>query len=447
MPDTEVETLAALLGSAISSTVMRSLRGDYFVDVASFRRWCEADRQRPPRTMVEGLSTFTAFEPEIQDSMLREQLVRIIRSHLHGYIREDTLQTATIVAGGSIPGPNVDDLLAHMVKVAILRGSGHAACSFYEHEPRGSVPLLYYVLLSGVQAQRTLEIGDGIRLIPVPNDSAEMTPYFPDRLIGSTDPTTFFGMTLLAIDEIVSPTFANADELQILEETGGQGVFRVFQRRYASADYPEFDIPRFLGALSLATGSPVQSSWWWSKFHESEVYAVQGGIPSSGGYIRQALYSDRPRPVEIDGGRVREALSLYHLWDDLNGNDAERLRTPIDRWTQSVSTRNVADAFIDLRIALESLYLSDIRSGGEFRFRLGVRGAWHLGADLEERMSLRREFMDVYDHASGAVHTGSAGKVTRERLELAQHLCQRSIIQVLRDGRIPDWNELVLGGG
>ena len=51
--------------------------------------------------------------------------------------------------------------------------------------------------------------------------------------------------------------------------------------------------------------------------------------------------------------------------------------------------------YIDLRIALESLYLRDFANehSQEMRFRLTLFGAWHLAenaGDLDERRSIRK---------------------------------------------------------
>ena len=53
------------------------------------------------------------------------------------------------------------------------------------------------------------------------------------------------------------------------------------------------------------------------------------------------------------------------------------------------------DAYIDLRIALESLYLRDFANehSQEMRFRLALFGAWNLAenaGDLDERRSIRK---------------------------------------------------------
>lgn len=116
------------------------------------------------------------------------------------------------------------------------------------------------------------------------------------------------------------------------------------------------------------------------------------------------------------------------------------------RWSSSKRPgENLADRFIDLRIALESLYLSE--RGPELGFRLATHGAWHIGADAEERRRCFQTLRDAYNAASSAVHKGEL-KETEEHLRLlaeAQDLCRRGILERLGEDTAPDWNAVILG--
>ncbi len=130
----------------------------------------------------------------------------------------------------------------------------------------------------------------------------------------------------------------------------------------------------------------------------------------------------------------------------LAGADS-KLRIAVDRWRRSKRATILVDAFIDLRIALEALYLKDFagETSGEMRFRLSLMGAWHLSADLDERRSIRKTLRDAYDTASGAVHTGEIKDEHRVKLSDAQDLCRRGILKLFREGPPQDWGDLVLG--
>ena len=65
----------------------------------------------------------------------------------------------------------------------------------------------------------------------------------------------------------------------------------------------------------------------------------------------------------------------------------EKLRVPIQRWRRSKAASNGVDLAIDLRIALESLFL-DEGNNAELSFRLALRAAWYLGAEGDKRTKI-----------------------------------------------------------
>lgn len=147
------------------------------------------------------------------------------------------------------------------------------------------------------------------------------------------------------------------------------------------------------------------------------------------------------QPIEpLDQDQFRRTLKA------LGGAD-RKLRIAVDRWRRSKRATIPVDAYIDLRIALEALYLKDFadENSGEMRFRLSLMGAWHLSADPDERRSIRKTLRDAYDTASGAVHTGEIKDEHRVKLSDAQDLCRRGILKLLREGPPQDWGDLVLG--
>ena len=97
-------------------------------------------------------------------------------------------------------------------------------------------------------------------------------------------------------------------------------------------------------------------------------------------------------------------------------------RTSATRLTKSKdSSQGLVDQFVDLRMALEALFLRDFANehSQEMRFRLSLFGAWFLGQDFEDRRRVRKVLRDAYDAASGAVHTGNIAFTDDNRALLA----------------------------
>ena len=107
---------------------------------------------------------------------------------------------------------------------------------------------------------------------------------------------------------------------------------------------------------------------------------------------------------------------------DALGRADKSLRIAVKRWRRSkLPDVRLVDAYIGLRIALESLYLKDFANehSQEMRVRLALFGAWHLSADLDERRSTRKTLRNAYDTASRAVPVGDIQE--NERADLSDH--------------------------
>ena len=140
-------------------------------------------------------------------------------------------------------------------------------------------------------------------------------------------------------------------------------------------------------------------------------------------------------------------LELHGLLDTY-----ARLDLCIARWLRSKQATAKEEQLVELRIALESVLLSDDKGVvGEKRHRLATRGAWLLGETFEERRAYFRTLRDVYDFASSVLHAGSPKANKKEELAKAireaQNLCRAAILRIASARAMPDWSDVVLGKG
>ena len=112
---------------------------------------------------------------------------------------------------------------------------------------------------------------------------------------------------------------------------------------------------------------------------------------------------------------------------------------------RSKRNTDIVDQLIELRIALEALYLPSGSEGA--RFHVSNHGAWHLGVDFAERREFQKVLRDAYDAASRAVHTGTVEPIEVQRALLvdAQSLCRKGILKRMDEDEVPNWSELILG--
>ena len=126
----------------------------------------------------------------------------------------------------------------------------------------------------------------------------------------------------------------------------------------------------------------------------------------------------------------------------------------IARWRRSKRSPSTNEQLIELRIALESVLLSDDTGASEKRHRLATRGAWLLGETFDQRESYFKTLTCVYGYASSVIH-GETPKVKKGRnlesdIASAQDLCRDAILQLAAANGMPKsdyWSTLILGGG
>ena len=343
------------------------------------------------------------------------------------------------IHGGLANGVTLGEVLAQILKVALVRGVQYATNAFYDCVNREKASFQVMGLLNGVRVEQELVVSEGIRLIPLPRSSSRLPPYLAQGHSFLRD-TDLLGRTLIVIYKSITPIFVNPGRLSSFDD-----YENIFQFETASPQYPDFSIEEFCDALSLTLGAPVRLAASWKHIAPDEIFNCPGVF---GGAAYQPHLLQERTSTTVSEHEVADAVSLYDARQNLQPSVARKLKVPIDRWIKSTSNADPVDTFIDLGIALESLYLEDIKDAGEFRFRLSLRGAWYLEQDIEKRQTLIAEFRKLYDLRSKAVHLGDVGtEGTRDFIKRGQDLCLRSIKKVLKDGGFPiDWNRLVLGG-
>ncbi len=205
-----------------------------------------------------------------------------------------------------------------------------------------------------------------------------------------------------------------------------------------------------LAAVSLESlcrsMSPIannQIDWFiaWDDYDDIEAFF----LGSSFGSNRKR--ANNSSPVIVSEEDVRASLDLHaHL------AALPRLGLSVARWRRSKSSANTHEQLVELRIALESVLLSDDRgSVGEKRHRLAIRGAWLLGTTFAERKHSFRTLQAVYDYASSVIHAGNPKEKKSAPLDKvisdAQHLCRAAILRIANVRAFPDWTDVVLDRG
>ncbi|MCY4616201.1 MAG: HEPN domain-containing protein [Chloroflexi bacterium] len=431
-----MEELGTLLGEALQRIVVTRGAGNQTIGIATYRSNLIASWSLYSPDLRRHTLT---FEPHITDPILQDQIVGVIRSSLSEHVHEDRVQCGIYgVFGGFGNGFPLNYVLKNLLRITIAHGPSAAARSFYDATRSEHIAYQHVGLLSGVRTDRELHVSHGIRIVPLPSSTAELPPMLPDMVDIPT--IQLLGRALVVVDATVSPALINPEQIRTFDDADA-----VFETSLVSDELPHFNLSRFCDALSLACGSSVRPAAEWNYMSEDHILNLRAG---SGGmsYRPAELYDRGSSP--LSQRNVRDAVSILQDRDSLPSETASKLDVPISRWVRAKGAGDQVGAFIDLGIALESIYLSDIGSGSELGFRLGIRAAWYLGKDLDERSSIMDDLRKIYDLRSRAVHTGTlpSDASIAELRARAEQLCLDSIRRVVSAGRFPDWASTVLGG-
>ncbi|MCY4498377.1 MAG: HEPN domain-containing protein [Rhodospirillaceae bacterium] len=327
--------------------------------------------------------------------------------------------------------------LVQAVAVMGVRSATGALAAWCHGQP---VDVQMATVLSGLLLSETVAPRGDIELVPLGLSTAELPrlPMFQGDRAGDCLGLTLVRLALRASPAVFRP---HAD---------GTG------RTVRSGPPHGVNLELVRDALSLVTNRHVALSRVWLEYPGAWGFCLSGPTSTIG--------TDRPKPRQWKKKTSGAGRTVITLHDDATPDLVDprevdstirelqhanrKLKIAVDRWRRSMAEdAELEDRYIDLRIALEAIYLKDFANehSQEMRFRLALCGAWHLGADFEERRSIRKTLRDAYDTASKAVHEGELPNAARPALSTAQDLCRRGILKLLSEGPPDDWGDLALG--
>ena len=443
------ERLEGLLAAALEKTTVKFIQ-DRHIDLENFKTlltYCRT-KYAPDTSRV-----LSAAQPEIRDSKIRGSVLEVLNSELANHIQDGKIHSATVVfAGGIASGTPVEKILRNLLIRAIADGPSNAALAFADCITHQSCKFYEFLLITGVSVSEVIELVDGIMLIPLPESVDDFPAHIPD-LRGATDQfnrvdiNVLKGMTLVQTEYEVSPIFHKPMGNYTFES----GPSRHFTIKPMNGSVLEPSQKVLWQALSLASRCDVKPVMGWRCLLDYEIFDL-GPIsgPRAKGYwhLNPGTWPQKSNHLtksQIDASRTYYAgltQEPSELWEKLN--------VPINRWISSISENDPVDQIIDLGIALESLYASDVRSGPGVTFAL--HAAWHLGENKTERKNLRNEFNHIYSARSDAVHTGRLREKwsnpqfnTKSFISRTQELCWQGITSIIDAGKLPDWDDLIIG--
>lgn len=178
------------------------------------------------------------------------------------------------------------------------------------------------------------------------------------------------------------------------------------------------------------------------------------GVPLFGGIQQSStFFYDGSCVFDIEAADA-DLSSLDFLVMNWLSSD-QPLRQVVDlalrRLNSSKMSGEVSAAFIDLAIALEALVLES-GDRDNITSKLATRLARYLGSDLTERRGIYKRVKQFYETRSKYVHgrvmdadpTGRREAKEAESLSLMQIYCNNLIKRVVRNQKLPNWEDVIL---
>ena len=326
---------------------------------------------------------------------------------------------------------DLDHFANDMVLAAAVMGPGQVV-QYLDKWARGEpIQTTHIMVLRGLKMeQESLLLSEGVRLARTPNNIADLIRTFgpPATMVSpGMDMATAFGLdgpawsmlnaTALCMNVIHAPVF----------QTPGTPEGGLPERKFET----DLKADAIVDGLALACDSPVAAIYRWRRV-DKDLHAFRGtgrfGVGhGSSDPTASANTPHGPAVVTLDNiGEARRVAEKLSRDDEVT----PRTRLAIRRWKNSGTTADVADQFIELRIALEALYAD---GNHEASYKVASRCARHLCEPGDERRKLHDDVKKFYNRASSFAH-GSAteGKKTDKTLvEKVMSTCRDGIIEIL----------------
>ncbi|MGI9249886.1 MAG: hypothetical protein ACR2PR_01640 [Pseudohongiellaceae bacterium] len=393
-------------------------------------------RQRYHRPDGQAELSITPTDIEVPDNVF-ELLMNVFRPLIQPYINTNTNKIGNIAS--LIPSSTSVSRPEHFVKIliqaAVLLGSKHSAEIFLGWVEGKVLPYKHKVLLWGVDADSPLKlIASGLELRALKDITPDIDDDLLAEMIGSySKHPESMGGAVLIIDCEASPVLYKP-----IRDTGFEEGKHTWAHGSTSDDFED----ELCDALSLACNGYVRWKTSWSSRGSLRAFKSLG--------VSAYRFSDTPIPtyhrIKLTQEELMDAVDIYQMRHNYH-TKRRSIDIAIHRWVKSIQPRlRFADQCIELRIALEALFLgSDGRGVG---YRLATNAAWYLGNNSKERQEYFGLFHKIYKLASQVIHARHSETTVREDEELlkaAQNVCREGILKRLKEKEEPNWDDLILG--
>ncbi|MCY4047794.1 MAG: HEPN domain-containing protein [Candidatus Dadabacteria bacterium] len=366
-----------------------------------------------------------------------EQLANKLRPLLSQYIdyESDTIGSGLVSLTGGMATPSLIDFTRTLIKASVILGPETVAKVLFGWISGEPIRYKVKVLFKKMLPDEPVNL-EGMEIMPLPNTTEELLALIPHSIYNHDGIGKLRNRAILTIDSTIQPALykpSNRSGIQkkITSSIGDHSYFNLHK-----------NLNNFCNALSLARNACITWDTCWDDLGYLLAFRDNGSfgygsprVPSADDYVK------------VEQHHMTQAWDIYMKLYGLH-TKMTILNIATHRWVKSkLSKFNYTDNYIDLRIALEALFLGS-SDKGELSFRLATNGAWYLGANPKERCEYFNMFRSIYTLSSKMIHASYRDEVSREDhsiLEKTQNACRDGILKRIEEGQEPKWNEVIMG--
>ena len=430
--DMAIERLTECIGRAVHHTQFRNVYGNRFDSPVMRELYARKMKREYSLSNTDAVSV---HEGELTD-LVSELLPIVARYSLPetGAVGNGLYKLMGSTASPRLP--SVEDYAKILVLAAARVGSERVANLFAGWLEGRPVRVWLCALLQGVETDGRLRPIDGLYLETLPRNGDE----FPRSLYVQIEEHNirheqYARRAMLSLEHNVGPALYLPDGESDMQPQ------RPLRPTICNQELSSVSVGSLCRAMSVETNNYVDWFMQWWDYGDVDAFFLNAGFSSA----RRDTSAPSPRLVSEE--QLVRCLGLHGLLEKYT-----RLDLCIARWLRSKRPVAKEEQLVELRIALESVLLSDDKGViGEKRHRLATRGAWLLGETFEERKTYFCRLREVYDFASSVLHAGSPKEKNTEELAKAiaeaQNLCREAVLRIVSARAMPDWSDVVLGKG
>ena len=353
-----------------------------------------------------------------------------MRKMLAKFVHSESDRIGVISAINGVSEPSLKEFALTLVRGAATLGTAPTARLLAEWAD--GRPFEYHLkTLLGAVPDGVLTLDDSVSIHPRPEGRSMPRDEWVAGIVQKYGSFEFHHCAIMSIESAITPVFYPPGK-------GDSSVASV-RSQWARDEMPDRFLDTFCDSLSLACNGCVRHGPYWHDHGNLEQFG-------SGSFGWTFSLGPKLTPGPPLSQRQLEHARDIHRQRLQVADGSRSLDIAISHWLKSKHPlADLPDRFINLRIALEALYVPD-RSKKERR-RLATHAAQHLSCDENERSEYFSTVHQAYRRASTAVHASEIedDQCTRSLLSKAQNACHDGILKQLKESSEPVQDRLVFG--